>query len=134
MKHRPNRIVVLVTELTLKFGCREALLCAGEEMHGNEPISQRQLASMHDGVGLEALPIMTILALKAQLVLLPIVAFAAAFRAYNALFLSIFFQLYHACFLVGKQIVKLNNIHILSLFLFCKDRNPVYHIAVHHMF
>lgn len=71
-------------------------------MDRDEPVVQGQLASVHDSVSLQALSVMTMLALKALLVTLPVIFCAFAVRTYDALPLTVLFQLELAALLVGE--------------------------------
>ena len=86
MKHRPDRIVVLVSELPLQFGCGYALLRAGQKVHGDEPVAEWQLGTVHDCSGPEALAVVAVLALETLLVGLPPIFGAATYRAYPKFF------------------------------------------------
>lgn len=112
MKHRPDWHIVPVPQLPLEFGGGEALLRRGQQVHGDEPVAQRQLASMHDGVGLQALAVTAALALEALLVALPVMLLASAVRADDALRLAILSQLALAALLVGKLPHKVDKSHV----------------------
>ena len=104
----------IVPELTLEFGGGDAALRRSQQMHGREPIQQRDLTSMHDGAGRMALAIMTLLAFETFLVTLPVMVDAFALRADHALSYSVLFQLALACFLTGKLLGEINQVHLES--------------------
>ena len=101
MKHRPDWHIVLVAELALEFGGGEALLRQSQQVHGDEPVPQWQLAPVHHGVRLQTLAIAAVLALEAPLVALPVILLTTAVRADDTLCLTVLFQLALAGFLVG---------------------------------
>lgn len=112
MKQCPYRIVVLVPKLTLNFSCGETFLRACQKVHRYEPVSQRKLTAVHNGVSLETLPVVTMFALVAFLVLLPIMLCTSAVRANNTMLLSVFFQLAFAACLIRKGVHKVYKSHI----------------------
>lgn len=112
MKHRSDWHIVLVSELALEFGGGEALLRRGQQVHGDEPVPQRQLAPVHHGVRLQALAVMAALALEALLVAFPIMLLASAARADDSLCLTVLSQLAPAAFLIRKDLHKVNKSHV----------------------
>ena len=103
-------------KLTLKFSSGETFLRACQKVYRYEPVSQRKLTAVHHGVGLETLPVATMLALVAFLVLLPIMLYTSATRADNTLLLSIFFQLAFATGLIRKGVHKVYKSHITIVY------------------
>ena len=119
MKHRPDWHIVLVSELSLEFGCGEALLRRGQQVHGDEPVPQRQLAPVHHGVRLQTLAVMAVLALEALLVAFPVMLLASAVRADDSLCLTVLSQLTFAASLIRKDLHKVNKFHVP---LFYRDK------------
>ena len=117
MKHRPDWHIVLVAELPLKFRRGETLLRGREQMDGREPVQQRELTPVHHGIGRKALPVVTLFALEAFLVILPVMVDASALGANHALPYSVLFQLALAGFLAGKLLGEINQVHRLSSFV-----------------
>ena len=115
MKHRPDRIVVLVPELPLKLGCRYALLRAGQKVHGDEPVAEGQLGAVHDGSGPEALAMVTVLALEALLVGLPPIFGAAACRTHHTLLDAEFLPFVLAALFVWILAHKIYKFHTLPV-------------------
>ena len=66
---------------------------------------------------------MALLAFEALFILLPVVMLASALGAYNSFFFYILLLLHLTCFFIGKQNVKFNIIHNLSLFDHAKIGN-----------
>ena len=112
MKHCPYWHIVLVPQLALEFGGGETLLRRGQQVHGDKPIAQRQLAPMHNGIRLQALAIAALLTLEALLGALPVILLASAVRADYTLRLSVLFQLALAALLVGKLPHEVDKSHI----------------------
>ena len=79
---------------------------------GDEPIAQRQLAPMHNGIRLQALAIVALLTLETLLVALPVILLASAVRADDTLRLTVLFQLALAALLVGKLPHEVDKSHI----------------------
>ncbi|GEM_PF-2930492 len=113
MKQCPYRIVVLVPKLTLKFSGGETFLRACKKVHRYEPVSQRKLTAVHHGVCLETLPVATMLALVAFLVLLPIILCTSAVRATTPCFSQYSFNLLLQLASSGKTFIK--SISLISL-------------------
>lgn len=121
MKHRPDWHIALVFELALEYSGGEVLLRRGQKVHGNEPVAQRQLASMHHGVRLQTLVIVVVLALETLLVALRVILCASVVRVDDPLCLTILFQLALAALLVGKFPHEVDESHIPILVYRNKD-------------
>lgn len=78
MKKNPNRSVVLMADLALKLHRRETFLCGGKHKHGHKSVHERNLGTVHNRVGTEALSIVATFALVAFLVALPIMDYTSA--------------------------------------------------------
>lgn len=111
MKHCSYRLVVLVPQLSLQLQGGSSLLRAGQKMHGDEPVAERKLGTVHDGVRPQAQPV------AALLVGLPVVAGAAALGARHILLDVIFLPCYLAACLVRVPGHEVSSLITASVFI-----------------
>jgi len=115
MKHCPDRIITLVTKLTLKFLGRDALLCICEHLDCNEPVVERQLGTVHYSVRSQALSVLALFALVTFLVSFPIMVFTAAVWTYDTDLVAVFLPLALATLLIAVLLHKICPFHTLFL-------------------
>lgn len=86
MHHLPDRLISVMTQLSLEFSGRECMFRGCEQVHGYEPIAERQFRPLHDRPISQALAVSALLALEHALVGFPVMVRATAFGAYDTLF------------------------------------------------
>lgn len=113
--HRPDGLVAVVAQLPLHLLGREALLGRGQQVHGDEPVLEGQLAGLHDRPRAQRGAEAALLALVAPFVLFPVVVGTTAFFTGNTLLVPDGLELELAALLVGVLFVVVQNCHIFII-------------------
>lgn len=124
MKHCPNRIITLVTKLTLKFLDKDALLCKCEHLDYYEPITKRLLRAIHYSNRHKTLSVLAIFAFTALYVCLPIMISVATVWICDTDLASRLLPRLLTVLLIGVVFHKICSSHILFLFTRTKINHP----------
>ena len=109
--HLPNGLIAFVAQLAAEFLRGKGLLRARQQEHGCYPVTERQLAVLHDRPGTQGLPAMAVLALERQLVGIPAVFRTTAMFADNTGLFPLFLQISDTRRFIGEALHEIQYVH-----------------------
>jgi hypothetical protein len=111
VNHLPDRLVTLMTQLTLDLKSGKAFLCGCQKMDGIEPVHKRQVGVHHNRSGGQCRFMMTFRAHPGFFALVPVLFVVAATAAYDSFLLTKFTQAELARLFCREITGKFNQFH-----------------------